>query len=63
MTPAVAPKWGTLSEAAEHLRLSQRTVRRLISRDEIHARKFGGQVRVDMRSLDDAGQDLVWRAA
>jgi len=59
--PDSAPVWGTLAEAGEHLQLSPWTVRRMISRGQIHARKFGQQIRVDMSTLDTAGDSLTWQ--
>jgi excisionase family DNA binding protein len=51
-------RWGTLDQAAKHLAVSNKTVRRMIARDEVFARKFGGSVRVDMNTLDESGQPV-----
>lgn len=62
-SPAGAPTWGTLNDAADHLRLSVRTVRRMVSRGEVDARRFGNQIRVDMTTIDGAGSSVVWQPA
>ncbi|MFE7844882.1 helix-turn-helix domain-containing protein [Microbacterium sp. NPDC057407] len=62
MSHGDTPVWGTLTEAAEHLQISVWTVRRMISRGEVDARKFGQQIRVNMHSLDRSGAALTWPA-
>lgn len=42
----------TVEETAERLRVSERTVRRLIGRAELPALRVGGQLRVDSGELD-----------
>jgi excisionase family DNA binding protein len=42
----------TVSETAQELRVSEKTVRRLISKGELPALRVGGQVRVDPVELD-----------
>jgi len=54
-------EWGTMEEAARILEVSLKTVRRRIADGTIKASRFGPRlVRVDMRSLDDAGRPLQY---
>ena len=41
----------TIAETAEHLAVSERTVRRLIDRQEIPALRIGSSIRVDQAEL------------
>jgi excisionase family DNA binding protein len=43
----------TVSEAAQQLRVSEKTVRRLIARTELPALRVGGQVRIDPLELHE----------
>lgn len=46
-------QWITLSEAAIHLGVNQRTIRRYISAGRIKAYRLGGQIlRIDLKELD-----------
>lgn len=54
------PRWGSIDDAAAHLGISRETVRRMISRDEIPARRFGKRlIRVDLAELDLCGKPLA----
>lgn len=55
---ALAPRYVTLEEAAEYLRLSRDTVRRMIRRQELSARKVGRSIRVEVSSLEAVGKPL-----
>lgn len=51
--------WVTLSAAAEHLGVSQKTLRRMISQGRITAYRFGPRlVRVDANELDAIGTKI-----
>lgn len=53
------PVWGTVQEAADAYRLSPDTVRRMITRGEIEARRFGPRlIRVNLGSIATAGQPV-----
>ena len=55
------PEWVTTANAAERYKLSERTIRRMISRGEIEARRFGPRlIRVNLESLANAGQPLQY---
>lgn len=53
MKTATVIEWWTVKEVAEHWRISDDTVMRMISRDELKAQKFGGQWRIH-RSVIEA---------
>ncbi len=60
MTDARAPRWGTIDETAEYLAVSRDTIRRMISRNEIPARRFGRRlIRVDLNALDLSGTPVA----
>lgn len=49
----------TIAAAAEYLDVSQRTVRRLVARGELVARRIGPRlVRVELASLEAVGRPL-----
>ena len=51
--------WGTIAEAAERYALSSDTIRRMIARNEIEAKRFGPRlIRVNLASIEDAAQPL-----
>jgi excisionase family DNA binding protein len=51
MAITTSPKWITIAEAATRLSLSTKTVRRMISRGDLPARRIGPRlIRVDARS-------------
>ena len=53
------PRWVPIPEAAEHFSLSPDTVRRMIARGEIEARRFGRRlIRVKLDSIEAAGRPL-----
>jgi len=53
--------WDTITAAAERFKLSPDTIRRMISRGEIEARRFGPRlIRVNLASIESAGTPLQW---
>lgn len=42
------PEYGNLTEYGEKYGLSAATVRRMIARGEVQARRFGRQIRIDL---------------
>ncbi|GMM94627.1 MULTISPECIES: helix-turn-helix domain-containing protein [unclassified Microbacterium] len=55
------PTWGTIPEAADRLQVSTRTIRRMITRGEIPARRIGARmIRVDLTALDSIGAPLQY---
>ena len=59
------PTWGTIPEAADRLQVSTRTIRRMITRGEIPARRIGARmIRVDLtapRVLPPHFRDILHR--
>lgn len=54
-------QWGTLDDAADMLRIDKATIRRMITRGEIEAKRFGPRlIRVNLTSLIEAGKPLQW---
>jgi excisionase family DNA binding protein len=52
--------WVPIPQAAEHFALSDDTIRRMISRGEIEARRFGPRlIRVNLESILDSAQPLA----
>ena len=51
------PRLLTIKEVASLLQVSDKTVRRLIEREELPAMKLGAQWRIDPRDLDRALHD------
>lgn len=61
-TTAPPADWGTIPEAADRLKVSTKTIRRLIARGEIRATRITPQlIRVDLNSLDSIGRPLQYR--
>ena len=62
MTVIDAPSsWGTIQEAADRYRVSPKTIRRMITRGQIEAQRFGPRlIRVNLTSLDQAGRSLQY---
>ncbi|MEI3866640.1 helix-turn-helix domain-containing protein [Microbacterium sp. CCNWLW134] len=59
-TTAVAQSWGTIQDAAEMFKLSDDTIRRMISRGEIEAKRFGPRlIRVNLQSIADSARPLA----
>lgn len=58
MTSTLTKKYATLSEAAEHLLLSTRTVRRMISDGELRAVRIGGSIRIPLDALAEVGRPI-----
>lgn len=54
METALGQEWFTLDEVADLLRVSRRTVERLISSGELQSRRFGPRLRRVSRSAIDA---------
>jgi len=53
--------WVTISEAAEYFKLSVRTVRRMIARGEVEARRFGPHlIRVNLDSIVENARPLQY---
>ena len=53
---AVEPRWASIDTVAAYLDVSRDSVRRMISRKEIEARRFGPRlIRVDLNTLDSSG--------
>ena len=56
-----APNWGSIQESADRFHVSAKTIRRMISRGEIEAQRFGPRIiRVNLASLDQAGRSLQY---
>lgn len=54
------PNWGTISDVMAHLKVSRDTVRRMIARGDIPARRFGPRlIRVDMDLLDSSSKPVL----
>lgn len=59
---APIPYWGTLADASEQFKLSKDTIRRMITRGEIEAKRFGPRlIRVNLTSIESAGRPLQYR--
>ena len=55
------PEWGTIQQAADRYKVSAKTVRRLIARGEIEAKRFGPRlIRINLASLEQAGRSLQY---
>lgn len=58
---AQVSEWDTISEAAKRFKLSPDTIRRMITRGEIEARRFGPRlIRVNLASIEAAGRPLQY---
>lgn len=54
-----ASAWATLQQAAEHYQVSERTIRRMIARGDIEARRIGGRlIRVNLNSTPASARPL-----
>lgn len=54
-----APRWATLTEAADYWRVSERTVRRMIASGWIDAERFGKRlIRVNLNSAPGTDRAL-----
>ncbi|MCT2041926.1 helix-turn-helix domain-containing protein [Pseudoclavibacter alba] len=61
MNTTLDPRWVTIPTAADCLKVSTKTIRRMIARGEIEARRIGPRlIRVRMDKLDSLGQPLAW---
>lgn len=60
-SPATSsPDWITLAAAADRLSVSIKTVRRMVSRGDLPAKRIGSRlIRVPAAALDAVGRDLV----
>lgn len=58
MTSTLTRKYATLGEAAEHLLLSTRTVRRMIADGDLKAVRIGGSIRIPLDALDEVGRPI-----
>lgn len=61
LSPAASSAdWITLAEAADRLSVSIKTVRRMVSRGDLPAKRIGSRlIRVPSAALDSVGRDLV----
>lgn len=56
-----AAEWGTIQAAAVKYKVSTKTIRRMITRGQIDAQRFGPRlIRVNLTSLDQAGHSLQY---
>jgi excisionase family DNA binding protein len=54
------PNWASIQTVAEYLAVSDDTIRRMIARGDIPARRFGPRlIRIDMNLLDAASEPVV----
>lgn len=54
--------WITIADAAERLQMNHKTIRAMIARGELEARRIGPHaIRIPARALDDIGQPLQYR--
>jgi excisionase family DNA binding protein len=54
--------WITIADAAERLRMNHKTVRRMITRGEIEAKRFGPRlIRINPASLETFGSPLQYK--
>jgi excisionase family DNA binding protein len=55
------PRWVTIKQAAEYYRLDPKTIRRMIARSKLKARRVGERsIRVDRDSLLELGRVKYW---
>lgn len=53
------PRWATIDVAADHLHVSAKTIRRMISSGHISGYRFGSRtLRVDLNELDAIGRRI-----
>lgn len=51
--------WGTIPQAAEHYQLSTDSIRRMIARGEIEAKRFGPRlIRVNLASIEASARPI-----
>lgn len=61
MTTVTVAQWGTMEDAAAVLAVDRATIRRMISRREVEAQRFGPRlIRVNMSALASAGRPLQY---
>ncbi|SIR56189.1 helix-turn-helix domain-containing protein [Microbacterium sp. RURRCA19A] len=54
------PNWASIQTVAEYLDVSDDTIRRMIARGDIPARRFGPRlIRIDMNLLEAAREPVV----
>lgn len=54
------PRWGDIQDVMAHLKVSKDTVRRMIARGDIKARRFGPRlIRIDLNQLDASSEPVV----
>lgn len=58
IAPRSATQFATIREAQEVTKLSRHTIRRMIERGELKARKVGRQIRIPWSALDEIGTPL-----
>lgn len=47
------PDYRTVKETAQHLRLCEKQIRRLIGRGELRAYRFGGAIRINSKDVNE----------
>lgn len=58
--PHSAHAWASIDQVAEYLQVSKDTVRRMIAREDIQARRFGPKIiRIDMNQLYDSSAPVT----
>lgn len=58
---APLPRWGTIEDGSKEYKLSVDTIRRMITRGEIEAKRFGPRlIRVNLASIESAGRPLQY---
>lgn len=58
------PEWITISEAAERIKVSERTIRRYVTSGLVRGERFGPRlIRIDARTVGEAGQPLQFEGA
>ena len=57
-TEAVVPESLTVADVAQALKCSPWTVRRMISRGQLKAKRYGTMIRIDPKDLAAAGQEI-----
>lgn len=58
LAPRSVAQYATLKDAEEVTKLSRHTLRRMIERGELEARKVGRQIRIPWSALDGIGTPL-----
>jgi len=60
-SPSPVSEWGTIADASARFSLSVDTVRRMITRGEIEAKRFGPRlIRVNLTSIEASARPLQY---